>query len=68
VNDQEKRQHSLPEDVALRAIVEGVEAEIGDQFFASLVQHLASALDVQYAFVSELTADRSHSGGAGRLA
>ena len=46
------------EDAALRAIVEGVEAEIGEQFFASLVRHLAAALDVQYAFVSELTPDR----------
>jgi formate hydrogenlyase transcriptional activator len=58
VNDQEKRQQSLPEDAALRAIVEGIEAEIGDQFFASLVRHLACALEVQYAFVSELTPDR----------
>src|SRR5262245_16746075 len=47
-----------PDDAALRAIVEGVEAEIGDQFFASLVRQLASALDVQAAFVSELTPDR----------
>src|SRR5262245_38718436 len=47
-----------PDDAALRAIVEGVEAEIGDQFFASLVRQLASALDVQCAFVSELTPDR----------
>jgi len=43
-----------PDDVALRAVVEGVEAEIGERFFASLVRHLASALDVKYAFVSEL--------------
>src|SRR5262249_32666965 len=43
---------------ALRAIVEGVEAEVGDRFFASLVRHLAGALGVQYAFVSEFTADR----------
>ena len=48
----------LPEDAALRAIVEGVEAETGDAFFSSLVQHLATALQVQYAFVSELTSDR----------
>ena len=46
------------EDVALRAIVLGVEAEIGDRFFASLVRHLASALGVAYAFVTELSSDR----------
>jgi PAS domain S-box-containing protein len=48
----------LPADPALRAIVEGIEAEVGDEFFASLVRLLASALDVQYAFVSELTPGR----------
>jgi PAS domain S-box-containing protein len=46
------------DDAALRAIVEGVEAEVGSDFFASLVRHLSSALHVQYAFVSELTPDR----------
>jgi PAS domain S-box-containing protein len=43
----------------LRSIVSGVEAEIGESFFPSLVKHLADALEVQYAFVSELSADRS---------
>jgi PAS domain S-box-containing protein len=38
--------------------VQGVEAETGDRFFASLVRHLASALGVAYAFVTELSADR----------
>src|SRR5207247_7915567 len=57
VSDQQDKQ-PLPEDAALRAIVEGVESETGDQFFASLVQHLASALGAQYAFVSELSDDR----------
>jgi PAS domain S-box-containing protein len=46
------------EDDALREIVQGVEAETGEPFFASLVRHLASALAVQYAFVSELLPDR----------
>jgi PAS domain S-box-containing protein len=58
VSDQADRRPLLPDDPALRAIVEGVEAEVGDQFFASLVRLLATALDVQYAFVSELTPDR----------
>jgi PAS domain S-box-containing protein len=59
VGDHQERQRFLPEDAALRAIVEGVEAETGAQFFYSLVRHLASALGVQYAFVSELTPDRT---------
>lgn len=49
---------SFAEAAALRAIVEGVEAETGEQFFPSLVRHLATALDVQYAFVSEFSEDR----------
>jgi PAS domain S-box-containing protein len=48
----------LSDDLALRAIVEGVEAEVGDQFFSSLVQHLAAALAVRYSFVSSLSEDR----------
>jgi formate hydrogenlyase transcriptional activator len=43
----------------LEAIVQGVEAEIGDRFFSSLVRHLATALGAQYAFVSEMSADRT---------
>jgi len=52
------RSQQTTDDAALRAIVQGVEAETGDRFFASLVRHLASALDVAYAFVTELSADR----------
>ena len=62
VNDQSDRRESLPQDAALRAIVEGVESETGEEFFASLVRHLTSALDVQYAFVSEITPDARPSG------
>jgi formate hydrogenlyase transcriptional activator len=47
----------LPDDAALRAIVEGVESETGDRFFASLARNLARALDVQYAFVTQLSED-----------
>jgi hypothetical protein len=47
------------DDAALREIVEGVESETGDRFFYLLVKHLASALECQYAFVSELLGDRS---------
>ena len=46
-------------DATPRAIVEGLDAEIGERFFASLVRHLAAALGVQYAFVSEIHEDRT---------
>ncbi|MGO9056964.1 MAG: PAS domain S-box protein, partial [Candidatus Binataceae bacterium] len=48
---------AVPEDAVLRAIVQGVEAETGERFFASLVQNLALALSVQYAFVTQLSDD-----------
>jgi PAS domain S-box-containing protein len=54
----EQKELPLPEPDALRAVVEGVEAETGERLFASLVRHLAVAMSVQYAFVSELSADR----------
>jgi PAS domain S-box-containing protein len=37
----------------LRALVEGTAANIGDAFFAALVQHLAIATGTRYAFVAE---------------
>lgn len=43
--------------LVLQQIVEGVESTIGEQFFPSLVQQLATALGVDYAYVSELTED-----------
>jgi PAS domain S-box-containing protein len=43
----------------LREIVEGVEATVGEQFFPSLVQQLATALGVDYAYISELSEDGS---------
>ncbi len=44
----------------LRTLVEALEAETGDAFFRSLVERLARALGVTYAFVSELTRGGSH--------
>ena len=38
---------------ALRAIVEGTARSTGEEFFQSLVRHLAAAMDVHYAFVAE---------------
>ena len=49
----------MGEEHILRTIMEGVEAETGERFFAALVRHLAVALEVQYAFVSELSLDRA---------
>lgn len=55
----------------LQEIVEGVGSKIGEQFFPSLVQQLATALGVDYAYISELSEDgttfRSRAGwGKGR--
>jgi PAS domain S-box-containing protein len=58
MNEIPRASQPLSDDLALRAIVEGVEAEIGDRFFSSLVEHLAAALAVQHAFVSSLSEDR----------
>jgi len=41
------------EIIALRAIVEGTARSTGEDFFASLVRHLASTIGVSYAFVAE---------------
>src|SRR5262245_65214276 len=46
------------DDRALREIVEGIESEIGDRFFVSLVQHLAAALGARHSFVTFLSEDR----------
>jgi diguanylate cyclase (GGDEF)-like protein/PAS domain S-box-containing protein len=41
----------------LQSIVDGTAATIGDDFFRSLVRHLAGALDVQYVFVTQCIDD-----------
>src|SRR5215213_4131066 len=38
---------------ALRAVVEGTARGTGEEFFQSLVRHLAEAIDVPYAVVAE---------------
>ncbi len=50
----------LPDDAALRAIAEDVEAENGDRFFSSMARNLALALGVQYAFVTRVSDDGTH--------
>src|SRR5262245_65943276 len=37
---------------ALRAVVEGTAGHTGDEFFRSLVRHLAAAVGTRYAFVA----------------
>jgi PAS domain S-box-containing protein len=46
-------------ETTLRAIAEGTAANVGGEFFYSLVKNLATALAVEYAFVSEFCADRT---------
>ena len=43
------------EMAALRAIVEGTAHSTGEEFFRTLVRHLARAVDAQYVFVAEFT-------------
>jgi len=43
----------------LRRILEGMEANVGEQFFPSLVQQLATSLGVDYAYIAELSEDGS---------
>ena len=46
-------------EATLRAIAEGTAADVGGEFFHSLVRNLAAALAVEYAFVSEFCVDRT---------
>ena len=41
----------------LRAMTEGTAAAVGEAFFASLVQHLAEALQIRYVFLAECMQD-----------
>ena len=56
----EKARAPLPDNAALRRFAAGVEAEIGERFFASLARGLSLALEVQYAFVTRLSDDGTH--------
>lgn len=42
---------------SLRVIAEGTAAQVGVDFFASLVKHVATALKVDYAYISQLAED-----------
>ena len=54
VRDTSERSHT---EHVLRSLVEGTSGVTGDAFFRSVVEHLASALEVDYAFVGKLTDD-----------
>lgn len=41
-------------DNVFKAIVEGTSSVIGEQFFRSLAQHLAQAMNMRYAFIAEM--------------
>src|SRR6266851_9651443 len=45
---------------ALRAVVEGTARGTGQEFFQSLVRHLAEAIDVHYAVVAEFAKAPPH--------
>ncbi|MDF0645170.1 MAG: sigma 54-interacting transcriptional regulator [Nitrospira sp.] len=58
--DLEKRISARTRELAqtgmvLQDIVEGVEAKVGEEFFPSLVQQLATSMGVDYAYISELS-------------
>lgn len=54
----EASQRRRAEEV-LREVTEGTASTLGEGFFRSLVQHLASALRVQYAFITECRESRT---------
>ncbi len=56
---QQVGQRQLAEQT-LRSVVEGTAAVTGSDFFASLVRHLAAALDVSYAFVTQRRGAQPH--------
>ncbi len=45
--------------LALQAVMEGTARTTGEEFFQSLVRHLAQAIDVNHAFVTEFTDART---------
>jgi PAS domain S-box-containing protein len=45
-------------EIALKSLIEGTASATGEDFFPALVRHIALALDVRHAIVSELVGDR----------
>jgi formate hydrogenlyase transcriptional activator len=60
----DRRLHAAPsaadDEALLRVLVEGTARTTGEEFFHSLVRHLARALDVHYAFVAEFSGPPHH--------
>ena len=54
ITERKKREDSL------LAVVEGVAAQIGEDFFSSLVRRMATAFNVQFAYLSERDAADTH--------
>src|SRR5262249_9327868 len=50
----------VEELAALRVIVEGTVHSTGEEFFQTLVRHLARAVDAHYAFVAEFASPTTH--------
>lgn len=46
---------ALETGVLLRQVLEGIGTQVGEQFFPSLVRHLATTLGVDYAYISEFS-------------
>ena len=46
---------SIGDLAALQTVIEGTASSVGDEYFRSLVRHLAEALGARHAFVSEFT-------------
>ena len=55
MNDEEGNKKAVAESELLRHLAEGTASSTGPDFFRSLVHHLASALGVRYAFVTQCT-------------
>jgi PAS domain S-box-containing protein len=53
-----EKSDTLNQEAAIRAILEGTAAETGDRFFTELVRHLAAALKVDGAWVTEVLRDQ----------
>jgi len=53
-------QQSVKTAEVLTALLQGTASATGDDFFCALVKHLAQALSVKYAFVAELSDDKTH--------
>ncbi|AFZ60064.1 GAF domain-containing protein [Anabaena cylindrica FACHB-243] len=60
---QEELRERQRAESTLQKLVTGTAAVTGDDFFPALVQHIAEALDVSYAIVTELVGDQLHTLG-----